>query len=520
MQADLLPARVIKHNNHTGFANEVGPHNPRLQKRFLDNPVAKWSAQYLTGDDRHPTPEFHLDITDILMKEKRSCITAYRSGGKTTKLKEYLCFLACEMPNIRRGHYPDISPVDVVRFLTMSGDKARVESLWIKNQLDNNPLILADYGRLAGSEIWTQKAFKTRTGFYFSAAGRNAQVRGYRPKLLILDDIDDDDELRNDELFLQGCHWFNSEVYNTIDEDDYQIFVIGTMVEEVSLLSYIGNKPAFSTYGFHCYDQGIEQAGRENWPSKWSHKRLQVQKDNIGFRSFQSEFKGEPQPSENPLFERHWFKPYDPEGEAFKKLEQRGFYTVEAGDPATRKADKSDFQAFVTLSVTQGKFPAIFMRTNYCGEGHWPTETYVQKMADVYERSHAHELGIETNAYQDVLVERIDAYCEQKRKNISITEITATADKETRANSVTHFPQAGQVFYDPNDPIHLRIIDQCVLFKAGKVNIKKDLMDAFVYALMLVQLWIRRLDDTEEEEGGRIALPRGATIKKHTGVVA
>jgi len=51
---------------------EVGPWNPSLQARYLSNPVARWCAQYLPGEDsRHPDCELH---TDSPLVSSRHCI--------------------------------------------------------------------------------------------------------------------------------------------------------------------------------------------------------------------------------------------------------------------------------------------------------------------------------------------------------------------------------------------------------------------------------------------------------------
>ncbi|MCK5642812.1 MAG: hypothetical protein KAJ19_18530, partial [Gammaproteobacteria bacterium] len=274
MTTDLLPARLITHKDeatgitYTGHANEVGPHNPALQARMMAHPIAGWAAVYLDRDKRHPNAEIHMDMQDAIISEKRCVFKAPRSFAKTTKaIFEFLVFLACEYPNIVKGKYPSIYPHTRVRLLSDAGAKAEEICMDVKHELETNQEILHDYGNLAGREVWTNKRFKTKDGFEVTAAGRGAKIRGFRATLLICDDLDGDEEVLSDERMEKAFNWWNKAVINTIDEDDYQCFVIGTTVEEVSLLTYIANKPHWTVKRYQAYAGGIMAPGYETWPS-------------------------------------------------------------------------------------------------------------------------------------------------------------------------------------------------------------------------------------------------------------
>lgn len=498
MTTDLLPARLITHTDEqgttfTGHANEVGPHNPALQARMMAHPIAGWVAVYLDRDRRHPNAEIHLDIQDALINTKRAAFKAPRSYAKTTKaVVEFLIFLACEYPAIKAGKYPDIFPHNRVKLLSCAGAKAEEICLDVKTELETNPQIIADYGNLAGKAVWTNRHFKTRDGFEVSASGRGAQIRGFRPTLLICDDLDDDEEVLSDERLEKAFSWWDKAVTNTIDEDDYQVFVIGTTLEEVSLLTYIANKPGWEVHRYQAYEGGIMAPGYETWPSKWPHEKLQRRKEEIGHRAFMSEFMNEPQPGEAPLFERHWFRPYSPDDAAFQVLLEKTMYTMVCCDPAISKRDGADFTANVTISVTFDEVPRIYLRTGGVKRGHWSLNRTVTEIWNLYDKFFANEVGIEKVAYQEALCDEMQRFMEQNRRNMTVDAMVPDGDKERRANSVSSYVERGLVYFDPNDPLHIRLIDECVLFKPGKLNIKKDLMDAFVYCLIKVKQWERR----------------------------
>lgn len=510
---DLLPARLVTLNGATGFANEVGPHNPALIKRFCANPVTRWSGEFLEGDDRHPTPEFHIDIDDDLINVKRGVWRAPRSYAKTTKIRNYISCLACNYKRIKRGDFPGLFPHSRVRLISCAGAKARETLMQVRDVLDYNPNVVAEYGKLEG-EKWTEDHLITSDGFEVTAAGRGAQVRGFRPTLLLLDDLDDDEEVQSDERLEKAFTWFDKAVYNTLDEDDYQCFVIGTTLEEVSLLNYIADKPSFEDHTLQAYIGGIQEPGRELWPSKWPHDKLVKREADIGRRAFMSEFMNVPQPSESPIFERHWFKPYEPDSAMFQKLLDRSMFTIECCDPAISRKDGADYSALVTVSVTFETLPKIYLRTGGVKRGHWSLPRTVTEIFNLYEKFYANEVGVEEVAYQMALGDEIDAFMENNQRNIRTIRLTPDGDKERRANAVVPFVERGQVFYDPDDPMHKRLIDECVLFKPGKINIKKDLMDAFVYCLHRVKIWQKM---RERGSGAIRVLPHGRKPHRLTG---
>ena len=474
--------------------------------RMLANPVANWEARFIERDRGHPQPEMHLDILDDLIHKKRHVVRAPRSYAKTTKIRNFILFLMYEQENIKKGKYPGIYPHTTVRYLSYAGKKALEVTSQIDAEVKGNETLLDRYGDISGG-TWTQEKQITRGGFEFTVAGRGAQVRGFRPTLLICDDLDDDEEVESDDRLEKAFRWFDSAVYNTIDEDDYQVFVIGTTLEEVSLLNYIADKPSFSEHTYQAYEGGIQAEGYEVWPSKWPHEKLQRRKADIGHRSFMSEFMNEPQPGETPIFERNWFKPYDPDSAMFEKLLEQTLFTVECVDPAISKKDGSDYTALVTVSATFEDQPRIYIRTGGVRRGHWSLPRTVSESYNLYDKFFVNELGVEKVAYQEALCDEIDAYMAVNRRNMEVTPMVPDGDKERRANSVVPFVERGHVFYDPDDPMHLRLIDECVLFKPGKVNIKKDIMDAFVYCLILIKEWQARRDPSAGKR--KRVLPKG-----------
>jgi hypothetical protein len=425
-----------------------------------------------------------------------------RSFAKSTVTSENTpSFFACEYPRLKQlwdNATPEervqrrlIYPFSRIMALSSTGPKAEEIMDHVQNELTGNELILAEYGDIRGDK-WTDRLIHTKDGFQFKVAGRGAQVRGFRPDLLILDDIEDDEEVQSDDQMEKTRRWLDSAVLNTLDEVECRCFAIGTVLHPEAALRYLGGKPGFRVISKQAYVDGVMAAGHELWPSKWSHARLTARRAKIGHRAFMENFMNRPMITANPIFRLEWFKPYEAGSEAFKREAGRGFYTVVTCDPAISRKDGADYSAVVTLSANWENPPKIYIRVRGVRRGHWPLGTTVEQLFQTYDLFTANEMGIEQVAYQQALVDEMNIYLEKMARSMRVQELIPDADKERRANRVAPMVEKGQVYYDPDDAEAEALIHECVNFQPGKKNVKKDLMDAFVYGLGMILDWAER----------------------------
>ena len=510
--------------------NEVCRENPEIQARFDANPIAVWRAKYREDDGRWPTPEMHLDIYDAIMSGDDCAFKAPRSFAKSTVCNlDVVLYLCCEHDKLKKMKNPPIFPHDEIMLCGANGKKGRKWLIKIRDELENNDRILNAYGELRhratkrGREDkpWNQDEINLKNGVRVVAVGAGYSLRGERPKLFIGDDLDDDEEARSPEQVEKNIEWYDKAVTNMMDERECQSFIIGTTIEEEILLEHICQKPNWRVVHIGAYDKDefgefIEAAGHETWPSKWPHWRLQERQKEIGRRAFSSEFLNIPMPSENPLFEREWFRPYNPNSEEFKeKLNRNPALTAEAIDPAISKKDKADYTAIAAITALGSNPIGFYLRTGGVKQGHWVASRSVTEAARIYHDFDVSKLGVENVAYQEVLAELIEDYMNNMNRNLRVVRLHPDGDKERRASAVAPIVERGVVFYDPDDPMHIKLIDQCVRFKRGKVNVKKDLLDAFVYALGM----IHQMTKHAKKSGAKTVLPKGKERSPYTGAI-
>lgn len=90
-----------------------------------------------------------------------------------------------------------------------------------KINLESNPRIINDYGAQHGLFQWSDNDFKTRNGVSFLAVGAGQSPRGtrneeVRPDVILFDDIDTDEEVRNPDRIQKKWEWIEQAVIPTV----------------------------------------------------------------------------------------------------------------------------------------------------------------------------------------------------------------------------------------------------------------------------------------------------------------
>lgn len=108
-------------------------------------------------------------------------------------------------------------------WLIVSKSKDAAEEILgvIKKELEENPRILADYGRQVGP-IWTSNKIVLRNGASFRAIGKGQSPRGAkndeaRPDGILVDDADDDIGVQNPDTLDEEFEWLQGALFGCFD---------------------------------------------------------------------------------------------------------------------------------------------------------------------------------------------------------------------------------------------------------------------------------------------------------------
>lgn len=130
-----------------------------------------------------------------------------------------------------------------------SSDQAVDDLKQVKTALEENEYILEDFGRLKSDSLWKSDAILTKTDVLICAKGSGKKIRGikhkqWRPDLIILDDVENDENVQSADQRKKLLNWFNKVVMNAGSKYT-DVVVIGTILHYDGLLNNLLKKPGY-----------------------------------------------------------------------------------------------------------------------------------------------------------------------------------------------------------------------------------------------------------------------------------
>lgn len=218
-QADILARREQVLNVQTGFEYFVAHYFPH----YIRSPHRSQLHHYLFSR-----------LPDIIQQPKGQldAIAAPRGEAKSTIVSQ-LFVLWCLIAN-RKKH---------ALVVMDSIDQAYPMLEAIKAELEFNPRIRIDFPEIAGAgRVWQVGTIITRLDQKVQVAGSGKKLRGlrhgaYRPDLVVLDDIENDEQVRSPEQRDKLHSWLRKTVLPLGSADGkLDIIYIGTILHYDSVL--------------------------------------------------------------------------------------------------------------------------------------------------------------------------------------------------------------------------------------------------------------------------------------------
>lgn len=255
-QCEILKARIQSGNSHPSDLHQYYDllkeieKVQRIEAGFQD--IMVFAKQYFTGEPPHdllkadtPSPQFHYALAKYLREavldpmERKTAIAAPRSHAKSTIVTNIFplwCIVYVE----------DVKE----RYWVILGDKqdnARKFLDVIKNELEDNDVLIADFGKLKGT-TWNSLEIITKNNVKISAHGAQEGLRGlrygsFRPSV-ICDDIESDDSCSTADRIAKMYDWFLRTCLPLGDPKHSKFFLVGTVIHYDSLLSRVINNHA------------------------------------------------------------------------------------------------------------------------------------------------------------------------------------------------------------------------------------------------------------------------------------
>lgn len=336
-------------------------------------------------------------------------------------------------------------------------------------------MLREDFGDLVG-KVWRSNVLITKTNIKVEAIGSGKKIRGrkhrnWRPDLLVLDDIENDENVRTPEQRSKLENWFLKAVSKA--GDDYtDIIYIGTLLHYDSLLAKTLNNPGYKAIKYRAvisfskadalwnkWEEIFTDLSNENheedakiffetnrekmlegtevlWPEKLSYYDLMVMRVTEGEASFNSEEQNEPINPEDCIFNPEWFDYYNESEIDFKS---RDFLFFGFVDPSLGKSKHSDFSAIITIAKHRATGYMYVLDADI--ERRHPDKiiTDVLEKEKLLRREYGHgykKFGAETVQFQWFLKEELAKASARAGLYLPIEEVPQSNDKIMRIQTL------------------------------------------------------------------------------------
>lgn len=366
----------------------------------------------------------------------------------------------------------------------------------IKNELENNKLLLQDYGKiefdpvkddspedptLESGEEWQARNMLLNNGVRILARSRGQKIRGlrhrqHRPKLIVVDDPEDLKWVRFKENRDETDKWMRGEVIPSIDTLSGRIILIGNYLHDDALMSRIKKLGIFKTLEYPL----INDAGICQWPAQYpTQESIDKARKLAGETAWQREYMLKVVPDEGAEVEPKDIHYYD----EFPMTLIPGTNQIAVDDSlrgirghgvdlAISTKASADYTSVVSGDVFHvDEYPKIYI-IPHPTNAHMDFHTTIETLRLVPQGGGAHLFFVESVAYQ------LAAIQEMERAGMPVIAIKPMADKRSRLRVVARYIKNGTVLFPRTGCEEL--LNQLLNFGVEKHD---DMADAFVYLI-------------------------------------
>ena len=505
----------------------MGEHGLRKELAAFD--MSYFGRAYLPHYFIRKSPHFHEELDEIWSRGVMKGRNPLKEAKVISRMKGSRQVVAAPRGHAKSTNFTFKDSLHAVLYaykhyiLILSDSSEQAEGFLddIKTELEDNANIIMDFGSLKGDKAWRTGVILTKTDIKAEAIGSGKKVRGrrhrnWRPDLIVLDDIENDENVNTPEQRKKLKNWFDKAVSKAGDTYT-DIMYIGTILHYDSLLNNVLQNPRYKTRKYRAviseavntklwdewegiytnlFNENHEEDARTFyeaheeemllgaevlWEEKLSYYDLMEIKVSEGTASFNSELQNDPIDPESATFNPEWFDYYAPELMDFKSPE---FIFVAANDPSLGKNKKSDTSSIINL--------ALSTKTGYM----YVVDASVERrkpdviIDDVFEMNRRlkrdykkgfYKFGVEVVQFQYFFKEVMAAKSAEEGEYIPIEEIQSTVNKMLRIESLQPVIKNKYLKFNRE---HKTLLKQLQEFPMGKND---DAPDGLQMAVQLAQ---------------------------------
>ncbi len=304
-----------------------------------------------------------------------------------------------------------------VLYLTLTGKKKNVimisdtlsnaERLLLpyKSILEVNQRIINDYGKQQSIGNWESTEFITRKGVSFRALGAGQSPRGtkkdaVRPDVILIDDIDTDEEVRNPDRVAEKVKWINKALIPTRSISvPLLIIANGNIIAKYCVITELG-KMADTWDIVNIRDEN----GNSTWPQKNTEELIDRALSKIPWSAAQQEYYNNPI-SEGDTFKEIYYDRLPP----LSRCKQVIIYA----DPATSNKDRAtktrqaSFKSVVLVGAIGIKRYVYKVWLDQAKNATFIDWLYEAHLYAIEHKADTHKIYIENNSLQDPFYQQV-----------------------------------------------------------------------------------------------------------------
>jgi predicted phage terminase large subunit-like protein len=434
-------------------------------------------------------------------KPHRTAIAAPRGNAKTTWVS-VIGPLWCLC-------HPDLAHKRFIVLLsdTISQAEANLEA--IREELEGNAALRADYGDLVGDPLkdgraWTRQRIVTANGIQVAAYGAGKSMRGIkhgsaRPDLLVADDLENDENVLTPGQRRKLLDWWTKTATKLGGPGGMDIFAVGTILHYDSLLSGLLANPGYQAEKFKAlaawpihrdlwdeweriyldlsrpepvrktdasryylqHQAAMDEGALVLWPQGDPLYGLMEMLATDGPAAFDSEKQNEPINPEDCLFEEAWFHWYARAGEVGEPTDIRlpaMQYCIGAVDPSLGKhATRGDYSAIVILGRgVDGRdyvLDADIARRS--------PDRIISDTIAMHQQYNCREWAVEAVAFQEFFAEEMASRGRDSGVHLPIVAVHPHTDKALRIQTLQPAVRNGHLVFHRS---HRLLYDQMRMF--------------------------------------------------------
>ena len=429
-----------------------------MEKAFIDT---RAMCKLFLGDIfSAPFSTLHDQIFDLIDSgHKKIAIAAPRGIGKTSIARA----VATKAILYRLKKF--------IVYVSNSATMAEMQTENIKRDLMTNTTIKKLFGNIKMSDVegsddtFSKLAWVAFGNTFILPRGSGQQVRGLnwanvRPELIVIDDLEDKDEVKNEEIRKKQREWFFSDLLKT--EDKYgepTIFIyIDTIKHEDSLLELLMESPEWASIRLSICDANYNTFDESYMTTEEIKAEVEEHRSKGLMDLFYMERMNIPISIEDAVFKEEYFKYFEDEGENLivhytnekgeskrEEIPTSRLLHVVICDPAKTVQLHSAESAVVTIAVDRESHK-IFVREIF-NEKVRPDALY-EAMFDQVLRHKARILGVEVTSLHQFISQPIENEMRVRGIYPNYLELKAVGKKADRVATLSPLYKLGYIYHN------------------------------------------------------------------------